>query len=283
MGYLRRHKDPSTPSVFTTIPSVKLANETISNTTHPAPVAEDEPSAKRSKVAVDTPSTDSDQPRTMPALRLGSTAPDFEAKTTQGPIKFHEWLDNSWAILFSHPADKTPVCTTELGEVAKLEQEWKKRGVKTIGLSCDDLGLHEEWIADINELSNVDLKFPIIADADRKVATLYDMLDEQDATNKSASGLPFTVRSVFVIDPAKKIRLTLQYPASTGRAFREILRAIDSLQLGDANRITTPVNWEVGQAVIVHPSVSNEEADKIFGAENVTHLKPYLRMANLKK
>merc|ERR1712225_75034 len=161
----KRLKDPLLLSLP---PTVKLANETISNTTHPAPVAEDEPSAKRSKVAVDTPSTDSDQPRTMPALRLGSAAPDFEAKTTQGPIKFHEWLDNSWAILFSHPADKTPVCTTELGEVAKLEAEWKKRGVKTIGLSCDDLGLHEEWIADINELSNVDLKFPIIADADRR-------------------------------------------------------------------------------------------------------------------
>merc|ERR1711977_322357 len=253
-----RHKDPSTPSVFTTIPSVKLANETISNTTHPAPVAEDEPSAKRSKVAVDTTSTqDKDQPRTMPALRLGSTAPDFEAKTTQGPIRFHEWLHNSWAILFSHPADKTPVCTTELGEVAKLEQEWKKRGVKTIGLSCDDLGLHEEWIADINELSNVDLKFPIIADADRKVATL------------------------FVIDPSKKIRLTLQYPASTGRQFKEVLRCIDSLQLGDKEKVTTPVNWTPGSRVIIHPTVSDEEAKEKYGADKIDFAKSYLRFVSL--
>lgn len=218
----------------------------------------------------------------MPALRLGSVAPDFEAKTTQGPIKFHDWLDGSWAILFSHPADKTPVCTTELGEVAKLEKEWKKRGVKTIGLSCNDLGLHEEWISDINELSNVDLKFPIIADEDRKIATLYDMLDEQDATNKDDKGIPFTVRSVFVIDPQKKIRLTLQYPASTGRQFNEILRCIDSLQLGDRRKVTTPVNWVPGSKVIIHPTVSNEEAEKIYGQENIEYAKPYLRFTTLK-
>jgi len=218
----------------------------------------------------------------MPALRLGSVAPDFEAQTTQGPIKFHEWLGGSWAILFSHPADKTPVCTTELGEVARLQEEWKKRGVKTIGLSCNDLGLHEEWIADINELSNVDLKFPIIADEDRKIATLYDMLDEQDATNKDDKGIPFTVRSVFIIDPSKKIRLTLQYPASTGRQFSEVLRCIDSLQLGDKHKITTPQGWTPGGKVIVHPSVSNDEAEKMFGQGNVEYAKPYLRFTTLK-
>ncbi|KAL7006541.1 peroxiredoxin 1 [Cystobasidiomycetes sp. EMM_F5] len=215
------------------------------------------------------------------SLRLGSTAPDFDAKTTQGNFKFHEYIDGSWAILFSHPADKTPVCTTELGEVAKLSEEFKKRGVKTIGLSCNDLASHEDWIADINELSNVDLKFPIIADEDRKVAKLYDMLDAQDLTNVDQKGIPFTVRSVFIIDPSKKIRLTLQYPASTGRQFNEVLRCIDSLQLGDKNRITTPANWVPGGKVIVHPSVSNDEAEKIFGAGNVEYAKPYLRFTKL--
>jgi len=219
----------------------------------------------------------------MAPIRLGSVAPDFSAKTTQGDIKFHDWLGGSWAIFFSHPADKTPVCTTELGEVAKLEKEWKKRGVKTIGLSCNDLDSHEDWIKDINELSNVNLSFPIIADADRKIATLYDMLDEQDLTNVDQKGIPFTVRSVFIIDPSKKIRLTLQYPASTGRQFTEVLRCIDSLQLGDKHRITTPVNWTPGSKVIVHPSVSNEEAEKIFGEGNVEHAKPYLRFTTLKE
>jgi alkyl hydroperoxide reductase subunit AhpC len=223
-----------------------------------------------------------EQPK-MASLRLGSVAPDFEAKTTQGPIKFHDWLGGSWAILFSHPADKTPVCTTELGEVSKLSKEWEKRGVKVIGLSCNDLDLHEEWIKDINELSNTNLQFPIIADPERKVAHLYDMLDQQDLTNIDEKGIPFTVRSVFIIDPAKKIRLTLQYPASTGRQFTEVLRCIDSLQLGDKNRITTPVNWTPGGKVIVHPSVSNEEAEKIFGEGNVEYAKPYLRFTTLKQ
>ncbi|CAD6566843.1 MAG: hypothetical protein CYPHOPRED_001138 [Cyphobasidiales sp. Tagirdzhanova-0007] len=217
----------------------------------------------------------------MPALRLGATAPNFDAKTTQGPINFYEWLSGSWAILFSHPADKTPVCTTELGEVAKLSAEWKKRNVKVLGLSCNDLDSHEAWIKDINELSNVSLSFPIIADPERKIAHLYDMLDEQDLTNVDAKGIPFTVRSVFIIDPSKKIRLTLQYPASTGRQFNEVLRCIDSLQLGDKHRITTPANWTPGSKVIVHPSVSNEEAEKIFGEGNVEHAKPYLRFTTL--
>ncbi|GAA6060500.1 hypothetical protein JCM10212_007131, partial [Sporobolomyces blumeae] len=154
-------------------------------------------------------------------LRLGYTAPDFKAQTTQGDIQFHDWIGDSWAILFSHPADFTPVCTTELSEAAKLAPEFKKRGVKLLGLSCNELKSHGEWIDDINKYGNVDLQFPIIADPTREVAKLYDMLDEQDLTNLDEKGIPFTVRSVYVIDPAKKIRLTLTYPASTGRQFDE--------------------------------------------------------------
>ncbi|CDS13939.1 Putative Peroxidase [Lichtheimia ramosa] len=210
-------------------------------------------------------------------LRLGSIAPDFEAKTTKGDIKFHEFIGDKWAILFSHPADFTPVCTTELGLVAALQDEFDKRGVKVIGLSANDLDSHEKWINDINDISNVDLQFPIIADADRKVSELYDMLDHQDATNVDAKGIPFTVRSVFIVDPKKTIRLILTYPASTGRNFDEILRVIDSLQLGDKHRITTPGNWKKGDDVIVHPSVSTEEAQKIF-PKGVKVVRPYLRL-----
>ncbi|KAL1920903.1 uncharacterized protein VTP21DRAFT_11538 [Calcarisporiella thermophila] len=212
------------------------------------------------------------------SLRLGSIAPDFEAKTTKGPIKFHDWIGDSWAILFSHPADFTPVCTTELGIVAALSDEFEKRGVKVIGLSANDLGDHEKWIADINEVNNVQLQFPIIADADRKIATLYDMLDYQDATNIDAKGIPFTVRSVFIIDPKKTIRLIITYPASTGRNFDEILRVIDSLQLGDKHKITTPGNWNKGDDVIVHPAVTTDEAIEKYGKENVKIVKPYLRL-----
>ncbi|KAI9033512.1 thioredoxin-like protein [Hyaloraphidium curvatum] len=211
-----------------------------------------------------------------PSLRLGSTAPNFQADTTQGPIDFHEFIGDSWVILFSHPADFTPVCTTELGAVSKLSKEFEKRNVKTIGLSCNELGDHDKWISDINKTQGTDLKFPIIADPTRKVAALYDMLDYQDATNVDAKGIPFTVRSVFVIDPKKTIRLTLTYPASTGRSFPEILRVIDSLQLGDKNRITTPANWQVGDKVIVHPGVSNDEATKLFGEFDT--VLPYLRL-----
>ncbi|KAF8928984.1 thioredoxin-like protein [Dissophora ornata] len=212
-------------------------------------------------------------------LRLGSTAPDFEAETTQGKINFHNFIGDSWVVLFSHPADFTPVCTTELGEVARLKDEWEARNVKVIGLSANGLDSHQDWIKDINEVNSVDLKFPIIADADRKISTLYDMLDYQDLTNLDNKGIPFTIRSVFVIDPKKSIRLTLSYPASTGRNFDEILRVVDSLQLGDKNRITTPSNWQKGGKVIVHPSVSNDEAAKIFpGFETVT---PYLRFTTL--
>lgn len=210
-------------------------------------------------------------------LRLGSVAPDFEAKTTQGEFTFHNFIADHWAILFSHPADFTPVCTTELGVVARLQPQFEERKVKVIGLSANDLESHDKWIADINEVNDVKLSFPIIADADRKVSALYDMLDYQDITNIDSKGIPFTVRSVFIIDPKKVIRLILSYPASTGRNFDEILRVVDSLQLGDKNRITTPANWKNGDKVIVHPSVSNEEAEKLFpGFQTV---KPYLRFA----
>jgi len=212
-------------------------------------------------------------------LRLGYTAPDFEAKTTKGDVKFHDWIGDSWAILFSHPADFTPVCTTELGEVARLAGEFDKRNVKRIGLSCNSLESHEKWEKDINETQGCTVDFPIIADPERKVAHLYDMLDEQDLTNLDEKGLPFTVRSVYLIDPKKTIRLVLTYPASTGRQFTEVLRCIDSLQLGDKHKIATPVNWKQGDRVIVRADVKTEEAEKIFGKVDV--VKPYLRYTSL--
>ncbi|PFH51433.1 hypothetical protein AMATHDRAFT_59184 [Amanita thiersii Skay4041] len=219
----------------------------------------------------------------MPALRLGNIAPDFEAQTTTGPIKFHEWIGNSWAVLFSHPGDFTPVCTTELGEVARRAEDFAKRNVKVIGISANGLEDHHKWVEDINDygakVGPTNVQFPIIADPDRKISTLYDMLDEQDETNRDAKGLPFTIRTVFVIDPKKVIRLTIAYPASTGRNFDEIIRVIDSLQIGDKYRVTTPVNWNKGEDVIVHPGVSNEEAKKLF--PNFTTHKPYLRTTPL--
>ncbi|KAI0303080.1 1-Cys peroxiredoxin [Russula brevipes] len=213
----------------------------------------------------------------MPPLRLGSTAPDFEAQTTQGPIRFHEWIGDSWAILFSHPDDFTPVCTTELAEVSRRAPDFANRGVKVIGLSANDLESHHRWIVDINEWGKTDLQYPIIADADRSIATLYDMLDHQDATNVDKKGLPLTVRTVFVIDPKKVIRLTLSYPASSGRNFDEVIRVVDSLQLTDRHTVTTPANWNPGDRVIVHPSVSTEEARKRF--PDVVEHKSYLRTA----
>jgi len=211
-------------------------------------------------------------------LRLGSIAPDFKAQTTKGDIQFHDFIGNSWVILFSHPADFTPVCTTELGEVARLQDKFTERNVKVIGLSANGLESHERWIDDINEVNNVSLNFPIIADDSREISTLYDMLDYQDLTNLDAKGVPFTVRSVFIIDPKKTIRLTLSYPASTGRNFDEILRVVDSLQIGDKNRITTPANWKNGDDVIVHPSVSNEEAATLVPGFRT--VKPYLRLTS---
>ncbi|THG95408.1 hypothetical protein EW026_g6240 [Hermanssonia centrifuga] len=219
----------------------------------------------------------------MPSLRLGNTAPDFVAETTQGPISFHEWIGDSWAILFSHPGDFTPVCTTELAEVARRAPDFAKRNVKVIGISANGLDDHVKWAKDIEEwgakFAPTTVGFPIIADQDRKISTLYDMLDEQDATNRDNKGLPFTIRTVFVIDPKKTIRLSIAYPASTGRNFDEIIRVVDSLQIGDKYRVTTPVNWKKGEDVIVHPSVSNEEAKTLF-PEHTVH-KPYLRTTPL--
>ena len=203
------------------------------------------------------------------ALQLGDIAPDFNAETTAGQIRFHEWLGNSWGVLFSHPKDFTPVCTTELGYTEKLRPEFEKRGVKVIGLSVDPVGDHQKWADDIESTQGARPRFPIIADADRAVATLYGMLHPKaDNTH--------TVRSVFIIDPAKKIRLTITYPAATGRNFDEILRVIDSLQLTDKFKVATPVNWKHGEDVIIVPSVSNDDAKKLFPQGFKEH-RPYLR------
>ncbi|HKO87810.1 MAG TPA: peroxiredoxin [Burkholderiales bacterium] len=210
------------------------------------------------------------------SLRLGDTAPDFEQDSTAGKIKFHEWLGNSWGVLFSHPADFTPVCTTELGYTAKLKDEFAKRGVKVLALSVDPLDAHQKWVGDINETQNCTVDFPILADADRKVATLYDMIHP----NASATA---TVRSVFVIDPQKKIRLTLTYPAPTGRNFDEILRVIDALQLTDSNSVATPVNWKQGDDVIIVPSITDPEVLKQKFPQGFRTVKPYLRYTSLPK
>ncbi len=204
------------------------------------------------------------------AIRLGDEAPDFSAETTAGPINFHEWLGDSWGVLFSHPADFTPVCTTELGAVANIEEEFKKRGVKIIALSVNSVDDHEGWIADINETQNANLAFPLIADPDRKVADLYDMIHPNALDN-------MTVRSVFVIGSDKKVKLTLTYPASTGRNFDEILRVIDSLQLTANYSVATPANWQDGDDCIVVPAVSDEEATEKF-PRGFTAIKPYLRV-----
>ena len=204
------------------------------------------------------------------AVRLGDEAPDFSAETTAGPINFHEWLGDSWGVLFSHPADFTPVCTTELGVVANIEEEFKKRGVKIIALSVNSVDDHEGWISDINETQNANVAFPLIADPDRKVAELYDMIHPNALDN-------MTVRSVFVIGPDKKVKLTLTYPASTGRNFDEILRVIDSLQLTANYSVATPANWEDGDDCIVVPALSDEEATEKF-PQGFTAVKPYLRV-----
>ena len=203
------------------------------------------------------------------SLRLGDEAPNFQAKTTAGDIDFYEYLGNSWGILFSHPADYTPVCTTELGRTALLNEEFAKRNVKVLAVSVDPLDSHFGWVKDINETQNCDVNFPIIADEDRKVATLYDMIHP----NASATA---TVRSLFVIGPDKKIKLTITYPASTGRNFHEVLRVIESLQLTAQHSVATPANWEHGQDVIVVPAVSTEDAIKKF-PKGVKVVKPYLR------
>ncbi|KAK1821927.1 peroxiredoxin 1 [Friedmanniomyces endolithicus] len=214
-------------------------------------------------------------------LRLGSKAPNFKAETTAGPIDFHEWAAGGWVVLFSHPEEYTPVCTTELGAFAKLEPEFAKRGVKLIGLSANTIESHGGWIKDINEISGSELRFPIIGDKQRQVALMYDMIDQQDATNVDEKGQAFTIRSVFIIDPKHTIRTILSYPASTGRNTAEVLRIVDSLQTGDKHRVTTPINWVPGDDVIVHPTIKSPEAEKLFPKMQV--VKPYLRFTPLPK
>ena len=204
------------------------------------------------------------------AIGLGDTAPNFSQNSQQGIIKFYDWAEMSWVCFFSHPSDFTPVCTTELGMAAKLTADFEKRNTKVIALSVDDLERHKGWIKDINETQNCEVQYPILADADRRVANLYEMI------HPNADNL-LTVRSVFIIDPIKKIRLILTYPASTGRNFDEILRVIDSLQLTDNHSVATPVNWQTGNDCVVLPSISTEDAEKKFTA-GLTEIKPYLRM-----
>jgi thioredoxin-dependent peroxiredoxin len=204
-------------------------------------------------------------------IQLGSIAPDFTQESTEGTIHFHEWIGKSWVILFSHPKDFTPVCTTELGAVAKLKPELEKRNVKALALSVDDNDSHKRWVGDIEETQKTKLNFPILADGDRKVSTLYDMIHPQ--ANDS-----FTVRSVFIIDPNKKVRLILTYPASTGRNFDEILRVIDSLQLTDSHSVATPANWKDGQDVVILPSIQDPEVIKSKFPKGHTVVKPYLRL-----
>ncbi len=205
------------------------------------------------------------------SLRLGDTAPDFTQESSEGPISFHKWLGDSWGVLFSHPADFTPVCTTELGLTAKLKNEFAKRNVKVIALSVDPVESHKKWINDINETQNTTVNFPIIADADRKVSTLYDMIHP----NASATA---TVRSLFVIDPKKVIRLIITYPASTGRNFDEVLRVIDSLQLTEYHSVATPGNWKNGDDVVIVPSLQDPELLKQKFPKGFKALRPYLRM-----
>ncbi|MCT7994378.1 peroxiredoxin [Laspinema olomoucense] len=205
------------------------------------------------------------------SLRLGDTVPNFTQASSQGEINFYDWAGDSWVVLFSHPADYTPVCTTELGEVARLQAEFDKRHVKTIALSVDDVESHKGWIVDIEEVGNVSVNYPILADADRKVSDLYDMI-HPNANNT------LTVRSVFVIDPQKKLRLVLTYPASTGRNFVEILRSIDSLQLTDNYSVATPVNWKDGDDCVIVPSLKDPEVLKEKFPKGYTAVKPYLRL-----
>jgi alkyl hydroperoxide reductase subunit AhpC len=205
----------------------------------------------------------------MATLRLGDIAPDFTADSTEGPIHFHQWLGNGWGVLFSHPADFTPVCTTELGATAKLKQEFARRNVKVAALSVDPIASHRDWVRDIEETQHCTVDFPVIADPDRKVALAYDMI-HPNASEKA------TVRSLFIIGPDKKVKLTITYPASTGRNFQEILRVIDSLQLTSEWGVATPADWKPGDEVVITPAVSDAEADERFAA-GYRKVKPYLR------
>ena len=204
------------------------------------------------------------------SLRLGDEAPDFTADTTEGTIDFHSWKEGAWAVLFSHPADFTPVCTTELGRTAALKDEFDKRNVKAIAVSVDDVASHQKWAGDIGDVGGTDLNFPIVADSDRTVANLYDMIHPGEGDTS-------TVRSVFIVDPKNKVRLTLTYPKSVGRNFSEIVRVIDALQTTDSNPVSTPVDWQPGDRVIVAPTISTEDARARF--TDVEEIKPYLRFA----
>lgn len=206
-------------------------------------------------------------------IRLGDTAPDFKIDSTTGEICFHEWIGDSWAFFFSHPADFTPVCTTEMGRTAQLAKEFAARNTKPIGLSTDSVAEHIKWINDVNDTQSCDLQFPILADADHKVAELYDMIHPGESETAA-------VRSVFIIDPDKKVRLTLTYPMSVGRNFDEILRVIDALQTGDANRCALPADWRKGDPVIIPPSISNEDAKNLF-LNGWTEVRPYLRLTTI--
>ena len=204
------------------------------------------------------------------SIRLGDEAPNFDAETTEGTIDFHQWKDGNWAVLFSHPGDFTPVCTTELGRTASLKSEFDKRGVKVIGVSVDPIESHNSWAQDITDVGGSDLNFPLVADQDREVSELYDMIHPGEGDTS-------TVRSVFIVDPKNKVRLTLTYPKSIGRSFGEILRVIDALQLTDAAPVSTPVDWQPGDRIIVAPTMSTDDARQRF--EDVEEVRPYLRWA----
>lgn len=206
-------------------------------------------------------------------LRLGDTAPDFSVETTAGKINFHDWLGDSWAFFFSHPADFTPVCTTEMGRTAQLADEFAKRNVKPLGLSTDTVAEHRKWILDVNDTQNTRLEFPIVADDDHSIAQLYGMIHPGESETAA-------VRSVFIIDPSKKIRLMMTYPMSVGRNFDEILRVIDALQLGDARKIATPADWRPGGEVIIPPSISDDDARDIF-PQGWNEVRPYLRLTKV--
>lgn len=207
------------------------------------------------------------------SLKLGETAPNFQVQTTNGDIDFHKWAGDSWVFFFSHPADFTPVCTTEMGRTAQLAQEFAKRNVKPLGLSVDSVEDHLEWIKDVNDTQNTTLEFPIVADTDKKIAGLYGMIHPSQSDTAA-------VRSVFIIDPQKKIRLTMTYPMSVGRNFDEILRVIDALQTGDKHGIATPADWRPGDKVIIPPSIKDEEAKGRF-PQGWDELRPYLRLTRL--
>ena len=207
------------------------------------------------------------------SLRIGDTAPDFSAPTTNGDIQFHDWIGSDWAFFFSHPADFTPVCTTEMGRTAQLAEQFASRGVKPIGLSTDTVAEHVKWIEDVNDTQNTTLRFPIVADADLTIAKLYDMIHPSESATAA-------VRSVFIIDPDKKIRLTMTYPMSVGRNFDEILRVIDALQTGDKHKIATPADWVPGQKVIIPPSVTDADATDAF-PQGFDTIRPYLRTVKI--